>query len=51
MPSRWRSRIRARRFHDVGSQYYSNRIDEEKRTRNYIRQLQALGFTVTVAAA
>lgn len=39
------------RFHDLGSQYYSNRVDKEKHTRNYIRQLQALGFTVTLTAA
>ena len=39
------------RFHDLGSQYYNQRIDKEKRTRNHIRQLQALGFTVTLTAA
>jgi transposase len=39
------------RFHDLGSQYYDNRIDKEKRTRNHIRQLQALGYTVTLTAA
>jgi transposase len=39
------------RFHDLGSDYYNSRIDTEKRTRNHIRQLQALGFTVTLTAA
>jgi hypothetical protein len=39
------------RFHELGSQYYSSRIDKERRTRNYIRQLQALGFSVTLTAA
>jgi len=39
------------RFHDLGSDYYNSRVDKEKRTRNYIRQLQALGFTVTLTAA
>jgi len=39
------------RFHDLGSDYYSSRVDKEKRTRNHIRQLEALGFTVTLTAA
>jgi transposase len=39
------------RFHDLGSQYYNDRTDKEKRTRNHIRQLQALGYTVTLTAA
>jgi len=39
------------RFHDLGSDYYSSRIDKEKRTRNHIRQLEALGFTVALTAA
>jgi transposase len=39
------------RFHELGSDYYDSRIDKEKRTRNHIRQLQALGFTVTLTAA
>jgi transposase len=37
------------RFHDLGSDYYSSRINKEKRTRNHIRQLETLGFTVTLA--
>jgi transposase len=39
------------RFHDLGSDYHDNRVDKAKRTRNHIRQLQALGFTVTLTAA
>jgi transposase len=39
------------RFHDLGSQYYNQRIDTERRTRNHIRQLQALGYTVTLTTA
>jgi transposase len=37
------------RFHDLGSDYHTNRIDKEKRARNHIRQLEALGFAVTLA--
>jgi transposase len=39
------------RFHDLGSDYCSSRVDKEKRTRNHIRQLEALGFAVTLTAA
>ena len=39
------------RFHDLGASYYANRIDKAKKARNHIRQLQALGFTVTLAPA
>jgi transposase len=39
------------RFHDLGSQHYTERIDKERHTRNHIRQLQALGYTVTLTAA
>jgi transposase len=39
------------RFHDLGSQYHNQRVDKEHRTRNHIRQLQALGYTVTLTAA
>ncbi len=35
------------RLHDLGDHAYSNRVDKEKRTGNYIRQLQTLGFVVT----
>ena len=34
---------------DLGSDYHTNRIDKDRKARNHIRQLQALGFTVTLA--
>ncbi len=39
------------RFHDLGSDYYASRIDKNRKTRNHIRQLEALGYTVTLAPA
>ena len=39
------------RFRDLGSDYHTNRIDKDRKARNHIRQLQALGFTVTLAPA
>jgi transposase len=39
------------RFHDLGSDYYTDRIDKQRRARNHIRQLEALGFTVSLAPA
>ena len=42
---------RATRYHDLGAGYYTTRIDKDRKTRNHIRQLQALGFTVTLAPA
>jgi transposase len=39
------------RFHDLGADFYSNRIDTDRKTRNHIRQLQALGFIVTLTPA
>lgn len=41
----------AARFTDLGPGYYENRIDKHKKTRNHIRQLQALGYTVTITQA
>jgi transposase len=41
----------ATRFHDLGSDYHSQRIDKGTKTRNHIRQLEALGFTVTLTPA
>jgi hypothetical protein len=40
---------RAARFHDLGAGYYASRIDKDKKARSHIRQLEALGFTVTLA--
>jgi transposase len=42
---------RAARFRDPGPGYYASRIDKDKKTRNHVRQLEALGFTVTLAPA
>ena len=41
----------AARYHELGAGYYASRIDTDKKTRNHIRQLEALGFTVTLAPA
>ena len=34
------------RYTDLGAGFYATRIDPERRRRNHIRQLQALGYTV-----
>ena len=39
------------RFHDLGADYHSRRIDNDRKTRTHIRQLQALGYTVTLTPA
>ena len=39
------------RFQDLGVDYHTNRIDSERRTRNHVRQLEALGYTVSLTAA
>jgi transposase len=39
------------RYHDLGSDFYTSRIDTDPKTRTHIRQLQALGFTVTLTPA
>jgi transposase len=36
------------RFTDLGYGYYQARTDTDRKLRNHIRQIQALGFTVTV---
>jgi transposase len=41
----------ATRYHDLGASYYASRIDKDRKTRNHIRQLEALGYTVTLAPA
>ena len=41
----------AARFHDLGPGYYAERIDSERRKHNHIRQLEALGYTVTLQPA
>jgi len=42
---------RAARYHDLGATYYTSRLDTDRRARSHIRQLQALGFTVTLTPA
>ena len=41
----------AARFCDLGASYYASRTDKDRKARNHIRQLEALGFTVTLAPA
>jgi transposase len=39
------------RFHDLGSDFYDTRIGPEAKKRNHIRQLEALGYKVTLQPA
>ena len=39
------------RFHDLGPGVYDTHIDAERRKRNHIRQLEALGYKVTLQPA
>jgi transposase len=39
------------RFHDLGAGFYDARIDAEHKKRNHIRQLEALGYKVTLQPA
>ncbi len=39
------------RFTDLGYGYYQARTDTDRKLRNHIRQIQALGFTVTLTKA
>jgi len=39
------------RFHDLGADYYASRIDQSRKTRNLVRQLEALGHKVTLQPA
>jgi transposase len=38
-------------YRDLGPDFYDNRINPEHRTRAHIRQLEALGYTVTLEPA
>jgi transposase len=42
---------RTARYHDLGAGYYTSRIDKNRKARNHIRQLEALGHTVTLTPA
>jgi transposase len=39
------------RYVDLGSDYYTNRLDPDRKTRDLVRQLHALGHTVTLNPA
>jgi transposase len=41
----------AARFHDLGADYHATRINTERRTRNYVTQLMAMGYRVTLEPA
>ena len=41
----------ASRFHDLGPDFYDNRLSPERTKRNHIRQLEALGYKVTFEPA
>ena len=36
------------RFHDLGADDHASRIDRDRKTRNLVHQLQALGHKVTL---
>ena len=42
---------RTARYRDLGAGYHASRIDKNRKTRNHVRQLEALGYTVTLAPA
>jgi transposase len=39
------------RFHDLGSDFYDNRTGPDRKKRNHVRQLEALGYKVTLEPA
>ena len=39
------------RYCDLGATYHASRIDKNRKMRNHIRQLEALGYTVTLTQA
>jgi transposase len=39
------------RYHDLGAGFYDTRVNAERAKRNHIRQLQALGYKVTLEPA
>jgi transposase len=42
---------RSARYHDLGSDYYTSKIDKDRKARGHVRQLEALGYTVALAQA
>jgi hypothetical protein len=39
------------RFHDLGSDFYANHTNRERKVRNHISQLNALGYRVNLDPA
>ncbi len=39
------------RYTDLGPGHYQTTIDKNRKARSHIRQLEALGYTVTIAQA
>ncbi|MCA1704365.1 MAG: IS110 family transposase, partial [Actinobacteria bacterium] len=39
------------RFHDLGPGFYDTRISDDRKKRNHIHQLEALGYKVTLEPA
>jgi transposase len=39
------------RFHDLGADFYDTRINADRKKRNHVRQLEALGYKVTLEPA
>jgi len=39
------------RFHDLGPGFYDTRVNAERAKHNHVRQLQALGYKVTLEPA
>ena len=39
------------RFHDLGTDFYDNRISPDRKRRNHVHQLEALGYKVTLEPA
>ena len=39
------------RFHDLGPGFYDTRTNADRKKRNHVRQLEALGYTVTLQPA
>ena len=37
--------------HDLGAGYYASRISTDRKLKNHIRQIEALGFTVSLTKA
>ena len=40
-----------KRFFDLGPGYYDSRVNRNRSTRNHVRELQALGYKVTLEPA